>query len=75
MQKRSRTDEEARFLRTRGGHFVLGYTAEVAVSEDHVLVAQRVTQQATDNAALPAMVEAVRQTGRQLPAQVLADSG
>jgi hypothetical protein len=38
--KLSRRDGEARFLRERGG-FALGYTAEVAVSEDHLIVAQR----------------------------------
>lgn len=31
-QRRSRTDPEARFLRSRGGRFVLGYTAEIAPS-------------------------------------------
>jgi len=36
-------DGEARFLRERGG-FVLGSTAEMAVSEDHLMVAQRVTE-------------------------------
>lgn len=40
--KLSRTDAKARFLRARGGRFVLGYTAEVAVSEDYFIVAQQV---------------------------------
>jgi len=39
LKKLSRTDEDARFLRQRGG-FVLGYTAEIAVSDDHLIVAQ-----------------------------------
>ena len=34
--KRSRPEEEAGFLRERGG-FVLGYTAEVAVSDEHFI--------------------------------------
>ena len=72
--KLSRTDEGARFLRVRGG-FVLGYTAEAAVTDDHFIVAQRVTQAATDNASLPAMVAAVEQSCGGWPAQVLADSG
>ncbi len=43
-QKRgSRSDPESRYLRKRGG-FCLGYTAEVAVSDDHLIVAQRVHQ-------------------------------
>ena len=41
-QKRgSRTDPESRYLRQRGG-FCLGYTAELAVSGDHLIVGQRV---------------------------------
>ena len=75
LEKLSRTDEEARFLRERGGRFTLGYTAEVAVSDDHFIVAQRVTQQATDNASLLPMVAAVEQQCGSPPAQVLADSG
>jgi len=39
--KRSRTDPDSRFLRERGGRFVLGYTGEIAVSEDHFIVAAR----------------------------------
>jgi hypothetical protein len=41
--KRSLTDPDSRFLRERGGRFVLGYTGEIAVSEDHFIVAARVT--------------------------------
>lgn len=74
LKKLSRTDEEARFLRTRGG-FLLGYTAEMAVTDDHLIVAQRVTQAATDNASLPVMVEQVVQQCGSPPLQVIADSG
>ena len=70
----SRTDQDARFLRTRRG-FELGYSAEIAMSEDHLIVAQRVTQQATDNASLVAMVEQVKLSCGSPPQQVLADSG
>ncbi len=72
--KLSRTDRDARFLHERGG-FVLGYTAEVAVSDDHFIVAQRVTQNACDVPALVPMVEEVERQGRAVPAQVLADAG
>jgi len=34
----SRSDRDARFLRERGGRFVLGYSGELAVSEDHFVV-------------------------------------
>ena len=56
MQKLSRTDQDSRFLRERKG-FVLGYTATVAVSEDHLIVAQQVSQASTDNGLLVPMVE------------------
>jgi transposase len=75
MKKLSRTDEDARFLRQRGKSFELGYTAEIAVSDDHLIVAQRVTQNATDNGSLLPMVEAVEQQCGVRPGQVLADSG
>jgi transposase len=74
-QKRgSRSDPESRYLRQRGG-FCLGYTAEVAVSDDHLIVAQRVHQATNDNASLAAMVEATeRECGEQIEI-ALADCG
>jgi transposase len=74
-QKLSRTDPDARFLRERSGAFVLGYTGEIAVSEDHFIVAQRVTQNATDNHALLPMLEATERQCGATPAQIVADSG
>lgn len=73
-KKLSRTDPDARFLRERG-RFVLGYTAEIAVSEDHFIVAQRVTQSKNDNEALLPMVEEIERHSRERPARVLADCG
>jgi transposase len=72
--KLSRTDEEARFLRAAGG-FVLGYTAEVAVSDDHLIVAQRVTQNSTDYESLLPLVQQVEHRCGSPPAMALADSG
>lgn len=74
LRKLSRTDPDARFLRCRRG-FELGYTGEMAMSEDHLIVAQRVTQQPTDNASLSPMVEQVKLQCGSPPEQVLADSG
>ena len=74
LKKLSRTDEDARFLRQRGG-FVLGYTGEIAVSDDHLIVAQRVTQNATDNASLGPMLDEVERRCGAGPGAVLADSG
>ena len=74
-QKRcSRTDPESRYLRQRGG-FCLGYTAEVAVSDDHLIVAQRVHQATNDNASLSAMTEATERACGAAPVMVLADAG
>jgi len=74
LKKLSRTDPDSRFLRERGG-FTLGYTANLAVSEDHFIVAQRVTQETTDNEALVPMVEAVEKQCGTKPERVSADSG
>lgn len=75
LKKLSRTDGDARFLRQRGDKFVLGYSAEVAVSDDHLIVAQRVTQNAADNASLAPMVDEVERCCGAQPGAVLADSG
>ncbi len=72
--KLSRRDGEARFLRERGG-FGLGYTAEIAVSEDHFIVAERVTLNRCDVPALVPLVEEVEQRSRARPQKVLADAG
>jgi transposase len=74
LKKLSQSDPDARFLRTRSG-FELGYTAEIAVSDDHLIVAQRVTQNAADNASLLPMVEQTVERCGRAPDQILADSG
>ena len=74
-EKRSLTDADARFLRERGGKFRLGYSGELAVSEDHFIVAARITQEATDNDSLLPMLAEVERQCRVRPQQVLADSG
>ena len=74
QQRSSRTDPESRYLRRRGG-FCLGYTAELAVSEDHLIVAQRVHQGATDNASLDAMAQRIELECSSPPESVVADCG
>jgi len=74
LKKVSRSDADSRFLRQRGG-FVLGYTGTLAVSEDHLIVAQEVSQATTDHDALLPMVDAVEQQCGERPQQVSADSG
>jgi hypothetical protein len=51
------------------------YTATLAVSEDHWIVAQRVTRQTHDHAALLPMVDRVEQQCRERPQRTSADSG
>jgi Transposase and inactivated derivatives len=72
--ERLRKSGEARFLRERGG-FALGYTAEMAVSEDHLIVAQRVTRNRCDVPALVPLVEEVEQRTGARPENALADAG
>jgi transposase len=74
LEKRSRTDPDSRFLRQRGG-FVLGYSGEIAVSQDHLIVGARVTENTHDTPALVPMVEQVERQCRRRPHRVLADSG
>ncbi|MCX6594536.1 MAG: IS1182 family transposase [Acidobacteria bacterium] len=74
QQRSSRTDPESRYLRRRGG-FCLGYTGEIAVSEDHLIVAQRVHQAPNDTGSLAGMTQLVEQQCHERPAVVLADSG
>jgi transposase len=75
LKKLSRTDEDARFLRQRGDKFVLGYSAEIAVSDNHLIVAQRVTQNVTDNDSLMPIIDEVQQRCGAPPDAALADSG
>ena len=74
MRKLSRTDRESRFLPDRRG-FTLGYTATVAVSDDHLIVAQQVSRELNDNGLLIPMVDRVQQSCGAAPRQVSADSG
>jgi transposase len=75
LKKLSRSDEDARFLRQRGDKFMLGYSGEITVSDDHFIVAQRVTQNVTDNDSLLPMLEQTEQRCGAPPGQALADSG
>lgn len=68
------TDPDSRFLRTAQG-WELGYRADLAVSDDHLIVATRVTQNATDNDSLVAMVDEVERRCQARPEKVTGDSG
>ena len=74
-QKRSsRTDPQSRYMRKRKG-YCLGYTGELAVSDDHVIVAGRVHQKRTDNSSLSEMAELVKTQSGAQPKAVVGDSG
>jgi transposase len=74
QRRGSRSDPESRYLRKRGG-FCLGFTAEIAVSDDHLIVAQRVHQSPHDRESLTAMAEMTERECGQRPDRVLADCG
>jgi transposase len=74
MRKLSRTDPDSRFLPDRRG-FTLGYTATLAVSDDHLIVAQQVSRELNDNGLLVPMVDRVQRECGEPPRQVSADSG
>ena len=69
------TDPDSRFLHETGGGFTLGYTVDLAVSDDHLIVGQRATQAVSDSASLVPLVEQVERTCGARPEQVSADSG
>jgi hypothetical protein len=72
MKKLSRTDGDSRFLPQRQG-YVPGYTGTIAVSEDHLIVAQQVDQAGADNELPVPMGESVEQQCCERPGQVSAD--
>jgi transposase len=68
------TDNDSRFLHQKGGEFILGYTLDLAVSDDHLIVGQRITQAVSDSASLLPMVKQVEATCGERPGEVSADS-
>src|SRR5581483_11033908 len=73
-QQLSTTDPDSRFLRTAEG-WTLGYTADLAVSDDHIIVGARVTQNATDNASLVPMLDEVERNCGERPEKATGDAG
>ena len=70
------TDSESRILHTRGGEFVQGYNAQIAVEAgSQLIVGQFVTQAANDKNLLAPMVEQVIANTGRTPEQVSADAG
>jgi len=73
LKQRSRTDPHSRFVKS-GGKFIRGYTVGVAASEDHLIVAQQVGQETSDNRLLLPLVEGVKKECGDWPEQVSAHS-
>ena len=55
--KRNLTDPDTRFMPVRGGGFILGYNAQLAVSADHLILAYDVVQDPGDVNQLMPMLE------------------
>jgi transposase len=60
--KRNLTDPDARFMPVRGGTFVLGYNAQLAVSADHLILDYDVVQDTGDANQLIPMFDSLDQT-------------
>jgi transposase len=70
------TDPESRIMKRAGGGFDPAYNAQTAVDETaHIIVAAELTNNASDAAELPKMIEAVKDNLGELPRQALADAG
>jgi len=70
------TDPDSRIMKRAGGGFDASYNAQTAVDEaEHIIVAAELTNNASDAAELPTMLQAVQDNLGALPEQALADTG
>lgn len=73
--QRNFTDPDSRIMKTTDG-FVQGYNAQAAVdAAHHIIVAQRVTQSASDQQQLAPMVALIKQQTGQQARELSADAG
>lgn len=80
VPRRNITDPDSRRMHTQGGGFVQGYNAQLAVSDDHLILATDVTDQPNDRSQfVPMMTRALTNVAADLPGRqvgtVLADAG
>lgn len=73
------TDPESRIMKTRNG-YVQGYNAQAAVTEDQIIVAAEVTQEANDVRQLQPMMTSIREIAaaagvREKVGALVADAG
>ena len=70
------TDPDSRVMKRAGGGFDYSYNAFAAVDDQaHIIVAAELTNNAADSGQLVPLLEAVRDSTGELPAQLLADAG
>jgi transposase len=58
--RRNLTDPDSRVMPTRGKGFIQGYNAQIAVSDDHLIVATDITQDTNDKRAFIPMIDPAR---------------
>ena len=74
-EKKNLTDPDARFMKGGNGKIDINYTGQIAVSEDQVIIAAEVINEANDRGALVGTLEqAGANTGEEID-EVAADSG
>ena len=70
------TDPESRIMKTSTEGFQQCYNAQVAVDgEQQIIVATRITAEASDQGQMMGLLEEVEETFEETPRQVLADAG
>lgn len=70
------TDSDSRIMKTAQGDFQQCYNSQIAVdSDNHLIVANDVTQGSTDYQSLIPMVEEVKEVNGKIPDTTLADAG
>ena len=73
--RRNFTDPDSRLLKTRDG-FIQGYNGQLAVdAQRQIIVAQRLTTHASDQAGLVPLVDAARAALGRKPREISADAG
>lgn len=74
-EKRNLTDPDARFMKGGNGRIDINYNGQIAVSEEQVIVAAEVINEANDRETLRGILEgAETNTGKEIK-EVIADSG
>jgi transposase len=58
--RRNLTDLDSRLMPTRGKGFLQGYNAQIAVSDDHLILATDITQDTNDKRAFVPMIDPAR---------------